>query len=123
MLDDKGIRCVSDRPWVTTAETCECAIAHLSVGETEIAHQLFAAAQAQREDDGRYITGVVHPDLTLFPDGERSTCSSAAVLLAAEAIDGRSPAARLFADHTFLPAIIDVDPSTTPAEADDRARD
>ena len=28
----------------------------------------------------------------------------------AEAIEGTSPAARLFADHSFLPPIIDVDP-------------
>ena len=26
-LQGKGIRCVSDRPWITTAETCECAMA------------------------------------------------------------------------------------------------
>ncbi len=126
MLDDKGIRCVSDRPWVTTAETCECAMAHLGVGEDAIAMQLFTAAQAQREDDGRYITGVVHPELTTFPEGERSTYSSAAVLLAAEAIEGSSPAAKLYADHSFLPAIIDVDASGRRAadtDVDQRARD
>ncbi len=125
MLDDKGIRCVSDRPWVTTAETCECALAHMGVGEHEIALQLFTAAQATREVDGRYITGIVHPDGTLFPPEERSTYSSAAVLLTAEALDGSSPAARLFADHSFLPAIIDVDPSEQPSSStlDHRARD
>ncbi|MEZ5246427.1 MAG: hypothetical protein R2707_15100 [Acidimicrobiales bacterium] len=125
MLDDKGIRCVSDRPWVTTAETCECALAHMGVGEHDIAMQLFTAAQATREDDGRYITGIVHPEGTLFPPEERSTYSSAAVLLTAEAIDGTSPAARLFSDHEFLPAIIDVDPSDQSADStiDGRTRD
>ena len=53
MLDDKGIRCVSDRPWVTAAETCECAMAHLGVGEREVAEQLFRGAQAMREADGK----------------------------------------------------------------------
>ncbi len=109
-LGDEGIRCVSDRPWVTTAETCECAVAHLGVGDYGAAIRLFAAAQKLREPDGRYITGMVHSELTMFPPGERSTYSAAAVLLAAEAIEGSSPAARLFADHEFLPPIIDIDP-------------
>ncbi len=110
MLEDKGIRCVSDRPWVTAAETCECALAHLGVGQRSIALDLFAAAQELREPDGRYITGLVHPEGIIFPTDERSTYSAAAVVLTAEAIAGSSPAARLFADHTFLPPIIDIDP-------------
>ncbi len=119
MLADKGIRCVSDRPWVTAAETCECAMAHLGVGEREIAIDLFAASQLLREPDGKYITGKVHPDGVLFPPDERSTYSAAAVVLAAEAIDGTSPAARLFADHSFLPPIIDIDPVDAEAPVND----
>ena len=118
-LEDKGIRCVSDRPWITTAETCECAMAHLGVGEREIAIDLFRAAQATREDDGKYITGIVHPDRVLFPPDERSTYSAAAVVLCAEAIEGESPAARLFADHSFLPPIIDIDPVDAEATVGD----
>ena len=118
-LEDKGIRCVSDRPWITTAETCECSLAHLGVGEREIAIELFRAAQSTREHDGKYITGIVHPDLILFPADERSTYSAAAVLLCAEAIEGRSPAARLFADHSFLPPIIDIDPVDAEVSASD----
>jgi len=110
-LDDHGIRCVNDRPWVTAAETCECALAYLSVGRTETARDLFRAAQKLRESDGRYITGQVHPDGSLFPPDERSTYSAAAVVLAAEGLEGISPAARLFADPAFLPPIIDLDPT------------
>ena len=33
VMDGKGVRCVSDRPWITVAETCECALAHLAVGD------------------------------------------------------------------------------------------
>ncbi len=119
MLEDKGIRCVSDRPWVTAAETCECAMAHLGVGERAIAEQLFRGAQAMREDDGKYITGIVHPDLVLFPPDERSTYSAAAVVLCAEALEGTSPAARLFSDHSFLPPIIDIDPVDSEAPVAD----
>ena len=77
VLPEQGIRCVSDRPWVTAAETCECAMALLGVGENEKALDLFTWAQKLREDDGRYITGMVHPQLTTFPPDERSTYSSA----------------------------------------------
>jgi len=80
---------------------------------------LFRAAQSTREHDGKYITGIVHPDLILFPADERSTYSAAAVLLCAEAIEGRSPAARLFADHSFLPPIIDIDPVDAEVSASD----
>ncbi len=118
VLPEQGIRCVSDRPWVTAAETCECAMALIGVGEHEKALELFTWAQKLREDDGRYITGMVHPQLKMFPPDERSTYTSAAVLLAAEALAGKSPAAPLFADHDFLPVILDVD-----ANATDRARD
>ncbi|MBT5580672.1 MAG: prenyltransferase [Acidimicrobiaceae bacterium] len=110
LLEGEGIRCVSDRPWVTAAETCECALAFLGVGERATALMLFTAAQRLREPDGRYITGKVHPQGDMFPSEERSTYSAAAVVLTAEALDGSSPAARLFADHTFLPPIIDIDP-------------
>ncbi len=121
MLGDEGIRCVSDRPWVTAAETCECAMAYLGVGDRHTALRLFGAAQKLREPDGRYITGMVHPEGVIFPDSERSTYSAAAVIVAAEAIDGSSPAARLFADHHFLPPIIDID--TDPVDVDAPVRD
>ena len=96
-------------------------MAYLGVGDRNTALRLFAAAQKLREPDGRYITGMVHPEAVIFPDNERSTYSAAAVILAAEAIEGSSPAARLFADHSFLPAIIDIDPD--PVDVDAPVRD
>ena len=105
-VEDKGIRCVSDRPWITTAETCECAIAHLAVGLRDRALELFGHAQSQRLDDGHYWTGIVYPQEVHFPADETSTYSAAAVLLAAEAFDHASPASALFVDHaTVLPEL------------------
>ncbi|MFQ5558330.1 MAG: prenyltransferase, partial [Acidimicrobiales bacterium] len=115
----EGVRCVSDRPWVTAAETCEAALAHLAVGDRTTALELFSWAQEMREPDGRYITGLVHPDRALFPPGERSTYSAAAAILAADAIGDCTPAAGLFRDHDLLPAIIDVDPDQIDAPARD----
>ncbi len=112
-MDGKGVRCVSDRPWVTAAETCECALAHLAVGEEGIALELFRWAQQLRESDGRYWTGIVYPEQVHFPGGEQSTYTAASVVLAADAIAGRSPASRLFTDHdAVLPALMD---TTDPA--------
>ena len=104
--EDRGIRCVSDRPWITTAETCECAMAYMAVGMRDRAFELFAHAQTQRTDDGHYWTGIVYPQEVHFPAEETSTYSAAAVVLAAEALDGTSPAAALFVDHdSVLPAL------------------
>ena len=104
--EDRGIRCVSDRPWITTAETCECAMAYMAVGMRDRAFELFAHAQTQRTDDGHYWTGIVYPQEVHFPAEETSTYSAAAVVLAAEALDGTSPASALFVEHdSVLPAL------------------
>lgn len=103
VMDGLGVRCVSDRPWVTTAETCECALAYLSVGDRATAESLFAWTHRMRTADGRYWTGEVHPDEIHFPENEQSTYSSAAVLLADDALGSKTPASRLFFDHAALP--------------------
>ena len=107
VMAGQGVRCVSDRPWVTAAETCECLMAHLAVGEREIALDLFRWAQSLREPDGRYWTGIVYPDEVHFPGGEQSSYTAAAVVLAADALAGQSPASGLFVDHAELPPLID----------------
>ncbi len=109
--EDKGIRCVSDRPWITTAETCECAMAFLAVGMRERAEHLFRLACDQRVEGGRYWTGIVYPQHVHFPADETSTYSAAAVILAADALDGRSASAALFVDHDdVLPVLPAHDP-------------
>jgi len=100
VMEDKGVRCVNDRPWVTAAETCECAIAALAVGDRERAEQLFTWAQALRDTDGSYFTGLVFPERVHFPDAERSSYTAAAVILAADALVGEGPASTLFTDHS-----------------------
>jgi hypothetical protein len=110
LFEDKGIRCVSDRPWVTAAETCECLIAYLSVGERAFAEELFVMAQSLRTDEGRYWTGIVYPEEVHFPGGEQSTYTAASVILAADALTQASPAAALFVDHdALLPELMQVD--------------
>ena len=99
VMAGKGVRCVSDRPWVTAAETCECALAHLAVGETSTARTLFSWIQAHRDRDGSYYTGLVFPELVFYPDAERSTYTAAAVILTADALCGLNPTSGLFVDY------------------------
>ena len=42
VVEGRGVRCVSDQPWVTAAETCELVMALDAIGETEQARDLFA---------------------------------------------------------------------------------
>ncbi len=96
VMEGKGVRCVNDRPWVTAAETAECAIAHLAAGERAKALDLFAWAHRLRDHDGSYFTGLVFPELVHFPDRQRSAYSAAAMILAADALDGSRPTSGLF---------------------------
>ena len=104
-IPQRGIRCVSDRPWVTTAETCECALAYLAVGERDHGIELFTKIQDYRDENGRYLTGVVYPENVSFPENEFSTYSAAAVILTADAVLGLTDANEIFTNHSFLPAL------------------
>jgi hypothetical protein len=96
VMDGLGVRCVSDRPWVTAAETAECVMALLACGVREEAELLFKWAQHLRHEDGSYWTGCVYPEAVHYPGNERSTYTSAANVLASAALAGDTPAARLF---------------------------
>ena len=96
--EGEGVRCVSNQDWVTTAETCECAMAYLAAGDRAAAMTLFEWAQRLREPDGSYLTGRAFPANVSYPDQECTTYSAAAVLLAADALAGDSPTSGLFVD-------------------------
>jgi hypothetical protein len=96
VMQGRGVRCVSDRPWVTAAETGECVMALDAVGMDDEARALFEWVQRYRYTDGAYWTGCVYPEGIYFPGDERSSYTSAAMILADEALDGVSPAAGLF---------------------------
>jgi hypothetical protein len=105
VLDGRGVRCVSDEPWVTAAETAECAMAHLAVGATDAATALLTWTRAHRCADGSYLTGLVYPNVVSFPDDERTAYTGAAILLAADALSGANPASGLFVPATALQLI------------------
>jgi hypothetical protein len=96
VMDGLGVRCVADQPWVTAAETAECAMAFAVAGLPDEASLLLVWAQHLRHADGSYWTGCVHPDGVHFPGGERSTYGAAAVVIAHRLLWGATEAERLF---------------------------
>ena len=101
VVEGRGVRCVSDRPWVTAAETCELVMALDAIGLEDQARELFTWVQFLRADGGGYWTGAnfdggrfAEPG-ELFPV-EQPTWNSAAVVLAANALGGAGPTAGLF---------------------------
>lgn len=99
-----GVRCVNNEPWVTAAETAECALAHAVCGLTDAAADLLAWTRAHRHDDGSYFTGIVYPQRVHFPADERTAYTAAAVVLAADALAGASPTSGIFHGEG-LPAV------------------
>ncbi|WP_240619359.1 prenyltransferase [Blastococcus sp. TF02-8] len=105
-----GIRCVSDRPWVTGAETCELALALAAAGRPDDAAEQVAAMQHLRHDDGSYWTGFVFADDARWPI-ERTTWTAGAVVLAADAVSRATAGSDVFAAQAELPGAGLPDPS------------
>lgn len=96
-----GIRCVSDQPWVTGAETCELAIALASAGMRDRGTELLAAMQHLRDpDDGAYWTGYQFAQRRNWPV-ERSSWTAASVILATDALVQATAGARVFTDPGY----------------------
>ncbi len=92
-----GVRCVSDQPWVTGAETCELVLALDANGDRGRAVELLRDIQHLRDADGAYWTGWQFANQAHFP-AERSSWTAAAMILAADALTGATGAAGLFRD-------------------------
>ncbi|MDH2427720.1 prenyltransferase [Sphaerisporangium sp. TRM90804] len=92
-----GIRCVSDQPWVTGAESCELVMALDALGDTARALAVYQDMQHLRHEDGSYWTGWQFVNRKWFPH-EQSAYTAAAVVLAADALSGATPASGLFRD-------------------------
>jgi hypothetical protein len=95
VIEGRGTRCVSDRPWVTTGETCELVLALEVLGLRDEARALFEWVQHLRCESGDYWTGATWPEDVVWPR-ETTTWGAGSVLLAADALDGDGPTARFF---------------------------
>ncbi|RUA02085.1 MAG: phenyltransferase domain-containing protein [Deltaproteobacteria bacterium] len=98
MVKGEGVRCVSDKPWITIAETAELVLALEAMGSREQAQVVFDWICDRRFSDGTYWCGYNIPELEIWPD-ERMTWTNAAMLLAADSLYDLTPAGRLFRHH------------------------
>jgi hypothetical protein len=104
-MEGLGTRCVYDEDWITASETAETSLSYAAIGDFATATDLLAWTRSHRRDDGSYLTGLVYPDQITFPDGETSSYTGAAVILAADAISGASPASDMFVRPELRPEL------------------
>jgi hypothetical protein len=96
-----GVRCTSDEPWVTVAESCELTMALLAAGDHARAVTLYSWLHQWRHEEGAFWTGYQFIEDIMWPD-ERPTWTSGAILLAADALTRHTAAAALFTRVSLL---------------------
>ena len=99
VINAQGARCVSDRHWVTVAETAELSLALSALGDHALSEITFSWIFDRRYEDGTYWCGFTLPDIVLWPD-DKLTWTNAAVMMAADALYHLTPAGKLF-NHRF----------------------
>ena len=99
VIRGQGVRCVSDEPWVTIAETSELSLALAAMGNSDLSRIVLNWICDRKFEDGSYWCGFTYPDIIIWPE-EKITWSNAVVLMAADAIYQLTPASHLF-HHRF----------------------
>ena len=99
VVPEWGVRCVSDRPWTTMAETAELVLTLAAIGDLTRARMVFSWLTDKRYSDGSFWMGVTFPDGVIWPE-EKTGWTAAAVLLAWDALNETTPGAKLF-HHCF----------------------
>jgi hypothetical protein len=95
IMEGQGVRCVSDQPWVTVAETSELCIALCAMGNPRLAEILFSWICDKRHEDGSYWCGFTCPDIVVWPE-DKVSWTNAVVLMALDALYRLTPASDLF---------------------------
>ncbi|MEV6318706.1 prenyltransferase [Streptomyces sp. NPDC051776] len=90
-----GVRCVSDRPWVTGGESAELALALWAMGESDRAVDVLRWIQHLRAENGMYWTGYVFEDDAVWPE-ELTTWTAGSLLLAVAALGGDEATTAVF---------------------------
>lgn len=94
-----GVRCVSDEPWVTIAETSEFVLALSAIGNSRLAHIVFSWIQDRCFEDGTYWCGFTFPNMVVWPE-EKITWTNGVILMAVDALYNLTPASHMFS-HQF----------------------
>jgi hypothetical protein len=99
VVPEWGVRCVSDRPWVTMAETAEFILTLTAIEDNSRAKTIFSWLNDKRFSDGSFWMGVTFPDGVIWPE-EKTGWTAAAAILAWDALNDITPAGKLF-NHKF----------------------
>ncbi|MGO8714752.1 MAG: phenyltransferase domain-containing protein [Smithella sp.] len=99
VVPEWGVRCVSDRPWVTMAETAEFILTLAAIGDIPRAKTIFSWLHDKRFSDGSFWMGVTFPDGVIWPE-EKTGWTAAAAMMAWDALSEITPAGKLF-NHKF----------------------
>ncbi len=91
VVEGLGVRCVSDKPWVTSGESAELVLALHVAGLPLEAQRLLEWVQHLRADDGAYWIGATFPEGTVWPR-QKPTWGSGSVVLAADVLSGGASA-------------------------------
>lgn len=113
VVDGLGCRCVADEPWVTAAETAELALACQHVGWSSRARKLIGDLEPLAAKSGGYWMGWQFEEEILWPY-ERPSWTSAAVILAADAIEHLTPGSDLLVT-SLKPARLAISGAKPPA--------
>jgi hypothetical protein len=95
VVEGLGVRCVSDQPWVTVAESSELVLALAAMGDVDKARIVFSWLTDHVFADSSFWCGFTFPDMTRWPE-EKITWTNAVALLAADALFHLTPASQLF---------------------------
>lgn len=98
VVQDKGVRCVFDEPWVTIAETSELVLALAAMGNIELARIVYGWIGDWKYEDGTYWCGFTYPDMVIWPE-DKLAWTNAVVLMAADAVFNLTPASKIFNHH------------------------
>ena len=100
VVEGQGVRCVSDRPWITMAETSEFVLALDAMGNSELAKIVFSWIQDRVYEDGTFWCGYTFPDMVVWPEDKISWTNGVA-LMAADALYELTPANGLFRHESW----------------------
>ncbi|MFO8113387.1 MAG: phenyltransferase domain-containing protein [Desulfosalsimonadaceae bacterium] len=95
IVEGMGALCVSNRPWVTIAETSELVIALAAAGNRKVGEIVFNWLLDRKFDDGSYWCGFTYPDMVIWPE-DKITWTNGVVIMAADALYNLTPASGLF---------------------------
>jgi MMP endo-(1,4)-3-O-methyl-alpha-D-mannosidase len=100
VVEGMGVRCVSDHPWVTMAETSELILSLEAMGKIDLARKVFSWIKKCTYEDNTFWCGYTFPDNVVWPE-DKISWTNAVVIMAADALYSLTPASNLFSHKSW----------------------